>query len=231
MSARYTSVPNPRSAPDAEQELDDAFLSDNEDDGTTFHESTPLTHNNTQRSTDLTGDATSSIPGTYDFEREYDYPPPGSPPRPSARALPNDYGNSNGELPISPVRISPPRPSFFRRAVGALLPSHYVRVPTESQSSRARGGGIENDGVFANVMAKPQRTRTVQMEDGDVHFVPEDNQKEVPPVSNLTCSIIFACAQGKTVVLCRCTSRCSTPVLGDNSPCSCIARTWRRHDH
>lgn len=41
-------------------------------------------------------------PGTYDFENmDFDYirPPPGSPPGPSARALPNEFGNSNGEVP------------------------------------------------------------------------------------------------------------------------------------
>jgi hypothetical protein len=187
MPANYSPVPNPRSAPDPERELDDAFESDDEDDGSLVHESTPFTHHNTHNSRDLSANAdpTSAIPGAYDFEREYDYdyPPPGSPPRPSSRALPNDYGNSNGELPTSPIRATPPRPSFFRRAVGAILPSHYVRIPTESHASRTVGGGIENDGVFANVMAKPQRSRTIQTEDGDVHVMPEDaNQKEIPPV-------------------------------------------------
>lgn len=182
MPANYSPVQNPRSEPDTE--LEDAFESDNEDDGSLAHESTPLTHHtNTHNSTALDTDVTSSIPGAYDFEREYDYPPPGSPPRPSSRALPNDYGNSNGELPTSPIRAAPPGPSFFRRAVGAILPSHYVRVPTESHASRTVGGGIENDGVFANVMAKPQRSRVIQSEDGDMHIMPEDsNQKEVPPV-------------------------------------------------
>lgn len=180
MSPHYS--PIPPSQPD--HELDAAFESDNEDDDV---ESTPLTHNTThspQNSIHLNSDVTSSIPGAYDFEREYDYPPPGSPPPPSARALPNDYGNSNGLLPTSPVQqIAAPRPSFFRRAVGVILPSHYVRVPTE-EAARTRGGGIENDGVFANVMAKPQRARAVETGDGNVYMVPEDNQKEVPPVSS-----------------------------------------------
>ncbi|KAG6861362.1 hypothetical protein C0995_001095 [Termitomyces sp. Mi166 len=127
---------------------------------------------------------TSSIPGAYDFEREYDFPPPGSPPAPSARALPNDYGNSNGFLPTSaPARPAPPRPSFFRRAVGALLPSHYIRVPTSDPSSRTIvGAGTENDGVFANVVAKPQRAQPQVAEDGSVFMVPEESsQKDVPP--------------------------------------------------
>jgi Protein of unknown function (DUF2370) len=182
MSPRYAPIPP---AQDAEQELDDAFesLSDEDDNDNDIQESTPLNHTHLSRS----GDVSNAIPGSYDFEREYDFPPPGSPPGPSSTALPNDYGNSNGLMPTSPVR-NPQRaagPSFFRRAVGVMLPSHYVRVPTEAQSLRTVGGGIENDGVFANVMAKPQRSQVVRTEDGEVYVVPEDsNQKDIPPVSS-----------------------------------------------
>lgn len=188
MSARYSSLPNSHSAPDAIRELEDAFESDEEEE--MDHESAPLTqrhHTQTKEENSMSAEVTSAIPGAYDFERDYDYPPPGSPPRPSARALPNDIGNSNGQLPSSPIRLSMPRPSLFRRTVGAILPTHYTRLPTEAQSSRARGGGVENDGVFANVMAKPQPARVVTTEDGDVHVVPEDVQKEAPPVSTATC--------------------------------------------
>lgn len=180
MSPHYTPIQNTHSAPDAERELDDAFESDSEHDN---HESIPL--NNT-RSFTTQSRSSSATPGAYDFEREYDFPPPGSPPRPTSRALPNDYGNSNGQLPTSPAHMAPngAGPSFLRRAVGALLPSHYVRVPTEAQSSRAVGGGLENDGVFANVMAKPQRAQVVHTENGEVYVIPEDsNQKDIPPVS------------------------------------------------
>lgn len=177
MPARYAPVPNPRSAPDYERELDDAFESDNEEDHT---ESTPLTHsNNNNIHSEGVVSANTSPPGAYDFERDYDYPPPGSPPGPSALALPNSHGNSNGQMPGSPIRTAFPQPSFFRRVVGSVLPTHYSRVPTH----RTRGGGIENDGVFANVMAKPQRATVVHTEDGDIHMVPEDIQKEAPPVS------------------------------------------------
>ena len=161
------------------RELNDAFDSESMSDDE--NESTPLNHTNSSGSTNRS----ITTPGVYDFEREYDFPPPGSPPSPTSRALPNDYGNSNGMLPSSPVRIPKrgPVPSIFRRAVGALLPSHYVRVPSEAQSSRTVGGGLENDGVFANVMAKPQRAQMVQAEDGEVYVVPEDtNQKDIPPV-------------------------------------------------
>lgn len=126
-----------------------------------------------------------SIPGAYDFERDYDHPPPGSPPGPSTVARPNDWGNSNGLLPTSPIASSAPRlprPSFFRRVVGSILPTHYVQVPTSSHTQRP----VENDGVFANVMAKPQPAQTVRTVDQDgnvnIHLVPEDSvQKEAPP--------------------------------------------------
>ncbi|KAK7051582.1 hypothetical protein VNI00_004561 [Paramarasmius palmivorus] len=133
-----------------------------------------------------------AIPGAYDFEKDYDYdhPPPGSPPGPSAFALPNDHGNSNGLLPASPVRpqlqgsSQGGRRGFFRKVVGAILPTHYARIPTEDQGSGRRmaiGGGVDNDGVFANVMAKPQPAQVIEMPDGNVHLVPEDVQKEAPP--------------------------------------------------
>lgn len=177
MPARYAALPSSNSAPDAQRELEDAFESDNEDD----QESTPLTqqHNRAQSI------PPTAIPGTYDFEREYDYPPPGSPPRPSTLALPNDFGNSNGQLPSTPVRQAPPRLSFFRRAVGsmgAILPTHYIRVPTSELSHV--GGGVEMDGVFSNVSAKPTRAQTIRTENGEVHVVPEDTQREAPPVSS-----------------------------------------------
>ncbi|KAJ7127086.1 hypothetical protein C8R44DRAFT_780373 [Mycena epipterygia] len=167
MSTRYAPLPS-RAAQDADSELDDAFADDDDDDQTPRPVPATVAH----------------VPGAYDFEREYDCPPPGSPPRPSAFALPNDIGNSNGMLPTEPVIAPAPRSSFFRRAVGAILPTHYTRLPGSDPSAAAagvHGGGIENDGVFANVMAKPQRARTARTEDGEIYIVPEDNQKEPPP--------------------------------------------------
>lgn len=182
MPAGYVSLPNPRSNP--EREMADAFDLDEDVDDNHPHEATPLTLNSDQPS--ATGRVfrreTTSIPGAYDFEREYDFPPPGSPPRPSSRALPNDFGNSNGLLPIAPVQIPKPRVSFFRRAVGAILPTHYTRVPTtEVHSTRLTGGGIENDGVFANVTAKPQPSRVIHTEDGGIYVVPENTEDQTPP--------------------------------------------------
>jgi len=183
MSVRYSALPNPQSQPNAERELEDAF---DESDGDDDIESTPLTqaHNHA-----VAAERQDSFAGTYDFERDYDYPPPGSPPRPSAFALPNDIGNSNGQLPTSPVRHSLPQPSFFRRALGGILPTHYAPVPTDS--AIRVGGGVENDGVFANVMAKPGRARAVRTENGDVHMVPEDSSQDAPPT--------YADAQADTV--------------------------------
>jgi len=161
--------------------MEDAFdLNDELDnEGHDTHESTPLTINVRQETSSRS--ESSALPGAYDFEREYDFPPPGSPPPPSARALPNDYGNSNGLLPTAPVAIPKPRRSIFRRIIGAVLPTQYQPVATEERSSRPTGGGTENDGVFANVTAKPQPARVIQTEDGNVHIMPEDNQKESPP--------------------------------------------------
>ena len=175
MSARYTTL---RSVPDAERELHEAFHNDDDDDDEEL-ESTPLTqaHNQAMAAAERT-----PPPGTYDFERDYDYPPPGSPPEPSALALPNNFGNSNGQLPATPVRQSFPRPSFFRRALGGILPTHYAPVPLTDMAARV-GGGVDNDGVFANVMAKPGRARTIRTENGEVHIVPEDSTRDAPPVS------------------------------------------------
>ncbi|KAJ3559650.1 hypothetical protein NM688_g222 [Phlebia brevispora] len=104
----------------------------------------------------------------------------GLPPDPSV-ARPNDYGNSNGVLPETPVRPVLNRPSLFRRVVGVLLPQHYQRVPTDVAASHPVGGGTDNDGVFANVMAKPGRAVTIRNENGDVYMVPEETQNQAPP--------------------------------------------------
>ncbi|KZT02603.1 uncharacterized protein LAESUDRAFT_405272 [Laetiporus sulphureus 93-53] len=178
MPAGYAPLPNPRSEPEAERELEDAF----EDDDEHHTESTPLTHG--YAPTESLSSTSSTAPGAYDFEREYDYPPPGSPPSPSPFALPNNIGNTNGELPSTPVRPTPPRPSFLRRAVGALLPQYYTRVPTELSSSRRVGGGEDNDGVFANVMAKPGRSVAMTGQNGEVIMVPEEAQNDLPPSYN-----------------------------------------------
>lgn len=183
MSARYSALPD-RSAQDVERELDDAFGPENDD---TDDENTPLNPSQAHSNPVVSRSSVPSplsTPAVYDFERDYDHPPPGSPPRPSAVALPNDIGNSNGRLPSSPIGTTVPQPSLFRRMMGSMLPSQYSQIPS-SLPSGAVGGGVENDGVFANVMAKPHAVR-VTSSDGEVYMIPEEVQKETPPVSLLT---------------------------------------------
>ena len=171
----YTPLSNARTSPHAVREMDDAFDDDDGDD----RESTPLTLFHPQSPVSTAPPTDAPRPNAYDFEREYDYPPPGSPPSPSTSALPNNYGNSNGCLPTSPVLRSPPR-SIFRRTLGAFLPqSYYQRV---SSDGRPRGGGGDNDGVFANVTAKPAPPVSVRSDDGNIYIIPEETQEEAPPV-------------------------------------------------
>ncbi|KAI0768164.1 hypothetical protein BD413DRAFT_140679 [Trametes elegans] len=198
MPASYAPLAVPRYAPEAAQrELEDAF--DSEDEGQDSSEFTPLTRSLPPRTDSHAHppldehtafpspeDTPQTAPaGGYDFERDYDYdyaqPPPGSPPGPSERALPNDIGNSNGQIPTGPVQPPRPRLPFWRRAAGALLPQHYVPVPTDAPGHRVVGGGTENDGVFANVSAKPSKPIAITDLDGTVHLVPEEIQKETPP--------------------------------------------------
>ncbi len=194
-SARYAPLPNPYNDPDADREMNEAFQLEDDDDEEDHTESTPLTrhHDSQQQHVERPSQLNvATSPAAYDFEREYDYdfPPPGSPPDPSI-ARPNDYGNSNGVLPSAPAIPPPPtnRPSLFRRAVGALLPQHYQRVPTGPSAHRRLGGGEQNDGVFANVAAKPGRQVEVRGENGDIYMVPEESQTQAPPVSDDTFAI------------------------------------------
>jgi len=183
-SARhYTPLSNPRASSDAEREMHEAFDDDDNDD---HGETEPLTLHQ-QRSPRSAGPPSlrsivaSAAPQSYDFERDYDYPPPGSPPPShshSTFAFPNNYGNSNGHLPTSPVLRKPPQ-SILRRAFGAFFPQSYQRV--RGDDARPRGGGTDNDGVFANVTAKPAPPVTLRTEDGEVYIVPEETQQEAPP--------------------------------------------------
>ncbi|KAG6907123.1 hypothetical protein DXG01_010427, partial [Tephrocybe rancida] len=173
-NARYAALPSQH---DPDGELDAAFEHDSDDEHEDERTALVASHEPT---------ATQSIPGAYDFEREYayDYPPPGSPPPLTAHALPNDIGNSNGRLPTDPIVRPTPRRNFFRRAVGALLPSHYVRVPS-SDTRTVIGAGLDNDGVFANVVAKPTLTHTPTVaDDGSIYLAPElstTSHKDIPP--------------------------------------------------
>jgi len=188
MAHRYTPLPNPGEDHQATQhqrevEMQAAFdYSDDEDEHHNASESRPL--NPTPTSPVPVPQPTAHVPGTYNFEAvDYDYPPPGSPPPPSAVALPNEYGNSNGLIPAfnSSQSLGPHR-MWFQRAAAALLPSSVLtrfglapRLP-----SGPIGGGTNNDGVFANVTAKP--TPPIRVQDGDdTYLVPEETRQEAPP--------------------------------------------------
>lgn len=183
-SARYAPLPNPHTDPHRDEELEAAF----DDSGDEDEDVSPVDNHTHTRSRNgayqsLPNDEPASAhpppdsphhpTGTYDFENiDYDYtrPPPGSPPGPSARALPNagDWGNSNGMVPAFTAVSTDAgrRGGWFRRTAQSVLPSHYVQrlglapeVPTH-----AVGGGTNNDGVFANVTAKP--TRPLRIREG-----------------------------------------------------------------
>lgn len=179
--ARYSRIPNPHASTD--EELEAAF--DNSDDEADDRQdsSAPLlpTHAPPSGSSShplayssRPASPTNRIPGAYDFE--YDYPPPpGSPPPPSALALPNSIGNSNGYVPASPVAGPASQPSVFRRALRTVLPRRFSEY-------NLVGGGQANDGVFANVTAKPAGTHPVGGEQDGIGIAPETTPDDAPPV-------------------------------------------------
>ena len=168
MSARYAPLPTAHQDLELSNEMEAAF-DDDEDEDDAPSETRPL---NPAPSSPLRPphSRAPSTPAVYDFEN-YDYAavvPPGSPPRPSSRALPNDFGNSNGLVPESNEtggHFGPSR-SWFRRAASAVLPRSYVNRwgLDYQQASGVVGGGTANDGVFANVTAKP--SAPVQVREG-----------------------------------------------------------------
>ncbi|KAG6833891.1 hypothetical protein H0H87_007902 [Tephrocybe sp. NHM501043] len=188
MSARYTAL-NSRADRDAQHDMEAAFdYSEDDDDVDDTHESQPLNPDPTSPSHIQAPHPIPHphphVPGTYDFENvDYDYPPPGSPPRPSAIALPNNFGNSNGLIPSTPDGVlAPPRQNWFRRSAAAVLPVQLAQHMglTHQRPQGAIGGGTNNDGVFANVTAKPTRPMTIQDGD-DTLVVPEETRAEAPP--------------------------------------------------
>ncbi|CAE6424539.1 unnamed protein product [Rhizoctonia solani] len=193
MPAGYTPIRVEHISP--EDEMNAAFDNESEDeeDVNSHHPSavqTPLlSHTRAQSQPSIqtstppiaapTPQRTHHPSGDYDFE--YDYPPPpGSPPRPSALALPNNHGNTNGEIPAFNA-VGPPQPNFFRRALGTILPSHYGRGYSRVNEGPI-GGGMQNDGVFANVSAKPGGAAPVLGAQADgPNWTPEDAQNQGPP--------------------------------------------------
>ncbi|KAI6152156.1 hypothetical protein BKA82DRAFT_4107874 [Pisolithus tinctorius] len=189
MSIRYAPVPNPRTEPDANAELDAAFDdSDDEaiDESHPLRRPTPSSELNQPQWNDHLQEQSAL---TYDFDSpipDYDQPPPGSPPPPTAFALPNSIGNNNGTIPtFTPNDIPRTHPSWWKRATTSLLPNYLIsrfRVDVSPRGSRpVMGGGTGNDGVFNNITAKPS-TSGVRVQDGDdVYIVPEDSSAIPPP--------------------------------------------------
>ncbi|KAF4602099.1 hypothetical protein EYR40_005301 [Pleurotus pulmonarius] len=195
MSRAYAPLPNPRSDRDAHEEMEAAFDHSDDEDDVDASESQPLnpqptsptavgsSHDNPRFPTPETHNngTTSRPPGTYDFENvDYDYPPPGSPPLPSAYARPNEFGNSNGQIPDFELDASHrPRGGWLRRTIAAALPvSVSQRVGLAPRlPAGVVGGGLNNDGVFANVTAKPAAPRV----EGDEFASAEDSRSDAPP--------------------------------------------------
>ena len=172
MSGRYSRVPTSdgrHREQDDEVEAAFDYREDDDDDDRSISESQPLNNNASpaapsHRST--RSQAHTSTPGTYNFETvDYDFPPPGSPPPPSTHALPNNWGNSNGNIPDFSSRppVQPNRP-WWKRTAGTVLPSSIVNRLGLAPPTGLVGGGTNNDGVFANVTAKP--TRPVRVQNG-----------------------------------------------------------------
>ena len=224
----YTRLSNPRASLHADREMDAAFDDDDKDD---HGETAPLTLHQQRTPVSIgpprplrsISDDDASAPSTYDFERDYDQPPPGSPPAHTTFAFPNDYGNSNGLLPASPVVRSPQR-SIFSRTFGAFFPQSYQRLP--GGDSRPRGGGTDNDGVFANVTAKPTPPISMRVDSGDVHIVPEETQQEAPPVRVFLFSPFLPLAEGVKINL-RARAGFSANLVLSCSVVGVSSPTWR----
>ncbi|KAI5306636.1 hypothetical protein KEM56_007838 [Ascosphaera pollenicola] len=67
-------------------------------------------------------------------------------------AAAHDTASSSQDLQPAP---NPTSPSFFDRVRGRI--SSYSRSPAGNFAGRVMGGGSANDGVFANLSAKPER--------------------------------------------------------------------------
>jgi len=175
MPHRYTALPNSTADHETaqrsrEDELQAAFDYSDDEDEHNATESHPL--NPTPTSPSIVQPPPPHTPGTYNFESvDYDYPPPGSPPPPSDRALPNEFGNSNGLVPNFSATQNPGRHRmWFQRTATSILPNSVLQKIglAPQRPSGPIGGGTNNDGVFANVTAKP--TPPVRIQDGMTIF-------------------------------------------------------------
>ena len=182
-NAAYAPIPNPQDAVDAaERHMEDAFdISDDEDDDVQ-HETRPMI-----AARDTSPEPASPLVAhdnnSYNFE-DYALPPPGEPPRPSPFAYAdNIFNNTNGVVGTPVIAPQGPRGGWVQQRLRGLLPARF----TGETPSRIVGSGLSNDGVFANVTAKPVAPSTAneqsRAEQGSstVHVAPEFEQKDVPP--------------------------------------------------
>ena len=135
------------------------------------------------------------MPGSYDFDRDYvsncvfgtgadatQFLPPSSSPPPfqtHSRQHPAP-GNTNGIIP-STTAIPSFRNSSSRGFLGGILPSAFQRNKPVAAPGAVGGGATS--GVFANLAARPEGN--IRVPDGveGPEWVPEETQKEGPPVS------------------------------------------------
>jgi hypothetical protein len=180
-SVRYAPLPTANTDSAVNREMEAAFSGDeDEDDIQDASETHPLRPSPLSPSTrspiQQQHSRTPSAPGTYDFEN-FDYAsiiPPGEPPGPSSTAIPNDFGNSNGMIPdphnIENTSVGERR-GWFRRTAASVLPASAVRrwgLDYETPSGVV-GAGTGNDGVFANVTAKPGRN--IEIREGKCNLI------------------------------------------------------------
>lgn len=211
-SARYAPIPSANETSNAaEREMEDAFDGSDDEDNVEPETQPMISRPNPPNVTTPGHNSRGSV---YNFD--YDFPPPGSPPSPTARALPNNiFQNSNGYIPDDPVIPRFPRQNWFSRTLGQIWPRQTagnVNAPRH-----VVGNGLNNDGVFANVVAKPkipvQTSNRAEEGTSNVHIVPEFEDKDAPPVMlSFFKSIINT--NRYSIVLCCGSSRCSPALLG-----------------
>lgn len=186
MSRQYIPLPNPLHG-DPDHELEEAFAgSDDEDENDNRNVNRPLLSSSTRSQqvveatrTPITSSHQPTVDGRYNFD--YDFPPAGNPP--THFAAENHWGNTNGQVPTFPSDITPNSSQQGWLSRGWKLVK-ALRRP--SPSGRLVGGGMENDGVFGNVSARPTLSRPappVPSGQSDTIFhAPETEQDEAPPV-------------------------------------------------
>ncbi|PVG03623.1 hypothetical protein CPB86DRAFT_810696 [Serendipita vermifera] len=177
-----------------DNELEQAFaISDDEDAGRETHDRTPLlppTEEQGEQSplpvqTPRTVQNQRTINGRYNFD--YDFPPPGSPP--TDRAGTNHWGNTNGVVVSGPINYNfhSSQGNWFSRAWRSLRGGNSRGI----EPSGRIGGGINNDGVFANLSSRPTNARranatsnAAQQDDVEIETIfhaPEMARDDAPP--------------------------------------------------